>query len=325
MSVESEILRIQHNISRAYATVAEKGGQVPLQPTSASLSTAVASIPQALPPPDNNPIGTVISYMGLTAPKDYLICDGAEHSISEYSELAELFKEQFGSANYFGGDGETTFAVPDMRNLFLRGYHGEAEEQLSGEVGAEQAATMHKAITVAPNGGLSYVAENILTNVDTESPQKNRTYYGGGSSDHYTTQSAYTSRPVNMAVLYCIKASKSTPAQNSYFTEETRIGTWVDGKPLYRKVCVFDSFSVAPTSESVTNYSSVTGVDGVDFLLSCWATGKYSPLGCDVGGAFFPCVVVDGQLKLAQTFSRNPIVLNGLSVTAEYTKNAENV
>lgn len=44
MSVESEILRIQHNIANTYAAVADKGGTVPTQPTSANLAAAVASI-----------------------------------------------------------------------------------------------------------------------------------------------------------------------------------------------------------------------------------------------------------------------------------------
>lgn len=48
MSVESEILRIQHNIANTYAMVSEKGGKVPLQPTSDNLATAVNSIPQTL-------------------------------------------------------------------------------------------------------------------------------------------------------------------------------------------------------------------------------------------------------------------------------------
>lgn len=113
-------------------------------------------------------------------------------------------------------------------------------------------------------------------------------------------------------------------SQEAYSTEETRIGTWVDGKPLYRKVCVFDSLSVAPVSEPVGNYSNVTGMDGIDFLLSCWATGKHSSGACDAGGAWFPCAVVDGQLKLAQSYSCSSTVFNGFSVTAEYTKNTEN-
>lgn len=45
MSIENEILRIQHNVANAYAAVSEKGGEVPLQPTSANLAAAVKSIP----------------------------------------------------------------------------------------------------------------------------------------------------------------------------------------------------------------------------------------------------------------------------------------
>lgn len=45
MSVESEILRIQHNIANAYAAVSQKGGEVPLQPTSENLSEAINTIP----------------------------------------------------------------------------------------------------------------------------------------------------------------------------------------------------------------------------------------------------------------------------------------
>lgn len=190
--------------------------------------------------PDGNPIGTVISYMGVSAPKDYLICDGAIYSVSEYSELAEFFQKQFGSTNYFGGDGTSTFSVPDMRNLFLRGYHGASEEQLSGKIGVKQDATEIANVivdggkigwygaTVAPNNADTWSdARDIYraaTNVTTsQSPSRN--------------PSMMTSRPVNMAVLYCIKAVESLPAEAVWSTEERRIGTWVDGKPIYR-ICI---------------------------------------------------------------------------------------
>lgn len=65
--------------------------------------------------PDGSPIGTVISFMGSAAPEDYLVCDGGVHNIAEYPDLAEFFREQFGSASHFGGDGETTFAVPTVQ------------------------------------------------------------------------------------------------------------------------------------------------------------------------------------------------------------------
>lgn len=65
--------------------------------------------------PDGNPIGTVISFMDSAAPEDYLVCDGGVHNIAEYPDLAEFFQKQFGEANHFGGDGETTFAVPTIQ------------------------------------------------------------------------------------------------------------------------------------------------------------------------------------------------------------------
>ena len=189
--------------------------------------------------PDGNPIGTVISFLGLTAPKDYLICDGAEYHIADYPELAGFFQQQFGAANHFGGDGAASFAVPDMRNLFLRGYHGESQEPLSGDVGEKQEATRIPNIYVADYGRGFFAGKNPSLDgnwpdhVDMEEPQQS-TYSKTSATVHSGPVSAnYTTRPVNMAVLFCIKAAESVPAENVYSTEETRIGTWIDGRPLY--------------------------------------------------------------------------------------------
>lgn len=168
------------------------------------------------------PTGAVISFLALSAPSGYLICDGAEHSIAEFPGLSRYIKEQFGQVNHFGGDGEATFAVPDMRNLFLRGYHGEAGEQLSGEIGAKQEATSHPGIigvqtskdkaifsycsTTPTSSGINSINEDsvlrpsrrwALLSADGLSPMD--------SSDSDGFKVSYTSRPVNMAVLYCIK------------------------------------------------------------------------------------------------------------------------
>ena len=216
--------------------------------------------------PDGNPIGTVISYLGLVAPEDYLVCDGAVHNISDYPELAAFFREQFGSAGHFGGDGETTFAVPDMRNLFLRGYHGGAEEQLSREVGERQEGT--EIPNLAPMTAGDY-AQSIgqFSNTKQDILVKNEDAFinpvqrfarlfgnypfedisGWPAFDDKKPGMRYTARPVNMAVLFCIKAEESVPAENVYSTEETRIGTWIDGKPLYRR------FFQGRTADTVAN------------------------------------------------------------------------
>ena len=63
---------------------------------------------------EDTPVGHIIHYMGNNAPKHYLICDGGEYNIVDYPYLAQHFTDEFGSVNYFGGDGTTTFAVPDL-------------------------------------------------------------------------------------------------------------------------------------------------------------------------------------------------------------------
>lgn len=198
----------------------------------------------------SNPIGTIISYMGTRAPSDYLICDGSVYNISKYSQLANFFKEQFGAVNHFGGDGTTTFAVPDLRNLFLRGFHGEADDQLSGEIGIKQDATIipryisgFSGEANRPNMACYYdnttQVSNEVTNIDTKERKPAGLYYikttGEAVAVNAEDYKAYTPRVVNAAVLYCIKATTTVSPYDVYSTEERIVGIWDDGKPVYRR------------------------------------------------------------------------------------------
>lgn len=118
-------------------------------------AVAAMSVAEGMP----TPIGTIIPYMGKTAPEDYLACDGAEYSITDYPDLSSFITTQFGSVNFFGGDGTKTFAVPNLNSK------------------------------QDPN------------------------------------------------IIYCIKALPAAIRQlDAYSTDETIVGRWVDGKPIYRKV-----------------------------------------------------------------------------------------
>lgn len=154
-----------------------------------------------------NPVGTVISFLGLTAPAGYLVCDGTAYDISDYPVLAAFFETQFGTKNHFGGDGTTTFAVPDMRNLFLRGYHGEAEEQISGGVGARQEATQIPVMWTTDNLYMP-IGSGSPTNYDSATGASKVCAKGAGTlTAAVDYPQLFTSRPVNMAVLYCVKAT----------------------------------------------------------------------------------------------------------------------
>lgn len=201
--------------------------------------------------PDGNPIGTIISYMGTKVPTDYLICDGSVYNISDYSKLAEFFKTQFGSKSYFGGDGTATFAVPDMRNIFLRGYHGASEEQLSGNIGVRQEATQ-----------MPYIRSNSISNINVDllAPVNTGPYIGGKYTDSvsdgiydnhffrstelatagdFSTPAWYTSRPVNMAVLYCIKATETEGAKPVSEIVVLSASGWIGGTQTVRVPGVF--------------------------------------------------------------------------------------
>lgn len=216
------------------------------------------------------PVGDIIAYMGNTAPKHYLKCDGSIYNISDYPYLAEHINDEFGSYNYFGGDGETTFAVPDLRGEFLRGT-GTAER----DTGSGASVGVHQNGTEIPNydgtiinNGQSFVRAFMsstnnnmwsqLLNYDsikvkaygaiqTSATKNNDAWIKDGSYP-----ATYTSRPTNTAVLYCIKYEPTyymKLQEVNYSYDERRIGTWVDGKPLYEKTVNFGSLPNATVKE----------------------------------------------------------------------------
>lgn len=169
---------------------------------------------------DGTPVGTVIAYMGTEAPQHFLVCDGSEIAIADFPYLSEQILHEFGTVNYFGGNGIDTFALPDLRNEFLRGYHGEAEQQLSGNIGQHQDATSAPIIQIWADavGSIAYSGDKPAKHlyprdVDNYSPtvqgcsftnhiQRSASNNGDNYSGLGTT---YTSRPTNITVLYCIK------------------------------------------------------------------------------------------------------------------------
>ena len=70
---------------------------------------------------DGLPIGTVIPFYGSTPPAHTLACNGAAISRTAYAELFTVIGTTAGA-----GDGSTTFNVPDLRGMFIRGTGGNA-------------------------------------------------------------------------------------------------------------------------------------------------------------------------------------------------------
>ncbi len=176
---------------------------------------------------ETNPVGTVISYMGSVTPPDgYLSCDGSIYNISEYPKLAEQFKAGLGSYNYYGGDGTTTFAVPDLRGEFLRGTgtNGHTNNVLNVKEGSGSDVGKHQNSTVMASGvwgtGNSTTENRIFQyggnrNWIVKNQEASKSSSGASGRTSYTSTQritenyqgieSYSARPTNTSVLYCIK------------------------------------------------------------------------------------------------------------------------
>ncbi len=62
------------------------------------------------------PPGSILTFAGPGLPEGFLVCNGAELLRTVYSSLFEAIGTTYGE-----GDGETTFKIPDLRGLFIRG------------------------------------------------------------------------------------------------------------------------------------------------------------------------------------------------------------
>lgn len=226
---------------------------------------------------NETPVGTVIAHMGNTPPEHYLICDGTVYNIADYQELADFFTKEFGSVNKFGGDGTTTFAVPNLQGEFLRGTgtNGHANCGNGASVGTHQDPTFNPRI-IADGDGFEWICAKTSNdgigdskNIDS-GKYFNTTGTGAGTLYKYTSlgsnwtgyQQNYddhiASRPTNTSVLYCIKYEStyymSVLHNDSYVSEyyenysedEVVIGKYINGKPLYRKI--FTTFKYPATT-----------------------------------------------------------------------------
>lgn len=65
---------------------------------------------------DSVPVGSIQAYGGMSAPTNWLICDGSAVSRTDYKELFQAIGISFGE-----GDGVATFNLPDFRGRVLTG------------------------------------------------------------------------------------------------------------------------------------------------------------------------------------------------------------
>lgn len=150
------------------------------------------------------PVGTVLTHASDTSPAGFLECNGAAVSRTAFPVLFAAIGTRYGA-----GDGSTTFNIPDLRGVFVRGWdHG---------AGSDPDA----AARVAPKPG-GAVGDNVGSYQADELKSHAHTYLGGGvminpgngpaAGSGYPTGAFPVSntggnenRPKNVSLMYIIK------------------------------------------------------------------------------------------------------------------------
>jgi len=93
-------------------------------------------------------VGEIRLFAGNFAPQGWLFCDGSLQSISQYSVVYALL------GTTYGGDGQTTFALPDLRGRAV--IHQGSGGGLSPYVMGQQAGTETVTLTTGQMPGHSH-------------------------------------------------------------------------------------------------------------------------------------------------------------------------
>lgn len=154
--------------------------------------------------------GTCIQFAGSAAPTGYLACDGSAVSRTTYADLFGVI-----STTYGVGNGSTTFNLPDIRGLFVRGAgaHGTMTKAAGGafdggSVGATSNDQMqgHYHIAYQPSGfggdGLAGGAASPAIGAELTSAQMGAPKTDGTNG---TPRTGNETKPASMSLLYCIK------------------------------------------------------------------------------------------------------------------------
>lgn len=182
----------------------------PTRPTDADISNAMTP----LPPLVRNGffVGQVITMSGNQAPQGTLVCDGTVYNIEDYPDLANYYEASQGSKNFYGGDGETTFAVPDYRGEFLRGTgtNSHANQGNGASVGVHQDGTEVSSAFRYENQYIAPVYA-MTGNQGVRNQDRVNDRAGFASISATFAESGgegsggmYATRPTNTSVLYCV-------------------------------------------------------------------------------------------------------------------------
>lgn len=208
---------------------------------------------------DTLPIGSITAYGKETAPANWLICDGSAVSRSAYADLFAVIGTKYGE-----GDGSTTFNLPNLKGRVPVGLDGgDTDFNEIGKTGGEKTHILtvdempkhsHRGTYLKDTNITTAYNVGYRTSPSSETPTEFNDSRGNDQPHNnlqpYQVQNyiikAFQSAGVIAEVVNAQTESDTDVYNcnyindlNTYSTKEKRVGTWIDGKPLYSKTISF--------------------------------------------------------------------------------------
>lgn len=259
------------------------------------------------------PIGTILPFGGATAPRGYLLCNGAQISKTEYKELYDVIGDAFGYST-----DNTKFTLPDLREATTKG------AGLSGRTNIHyksDGVTLGAFIDDRIQDHTHQVYKNYETGA---TGGAGTTTTSGGlveTTGVHTGRNGTTTEVKAVGVNYIIKAKvvsneSDYPQQDNYSTDEVDTGkVWIDGKKIYRKVLLC---TIATPLSASGFWTVVNGWTVSDATIEKYISIDYS--GIDYGNR------IDHEMTPGTTslkfycLSSNVTIPVGAALIIEYTK-----
>lgn len=109
------------------------------------------------------PVGTILTHAANTPPSGFLECNGSAISRSTYATLFSTIQTTFGV-----GDGSSTFALPDLRGQFVRGWANTGSTDASRVFGSSQTDQnknhTHTTDSQTLTGSVSHLSASLAQN-----------------------------------------------------------------------------------------------------------------------------------------------------------------
>lgn len=119
------------------------------------------------------------------------------------------------------------------------------------------------------------------------------------------------------------ESGEMSSAENLYSTDETRIGTWIDGKPLYRRVIENIGPSVIDSPKTLYTFNEAVNI--LDIRGTCSISSHIMPINFSSNstGEYIWTYYIIGNRSLTMRIGHSVYLNCKCIVMVEYTKSAE--